>query len=491
MTLDPQTPVLVGVAQCSQRPDDPADALEAIKLMERVLVEAADDAGAGGLLAGLDAIAVVSGAWSYSDPGRLLADSVGAADARTIISSMGGNTPQSLVNHLSARIQSGEISSAAIVGAETIWSRRKQRAAGIDRQVTKQTDVEPDEHFQTEVQMSSSFEAARGFEAPINFYPTFESAFRASRGETMSEHRDRVAALWADFNRVAVENPHAWIRTPMTAEEIRDPSPTNRMVGFPYTKAMNSNWNLDQGAALILTSVEAAERAGIARDRWVFPHAGTDAHDTYLVTNRRDLHSSPAIAEAGRVLFELGAADVDQVAHVDLYSCFPSAVQVAATELGLGLDRQLTQTGGLTFAGGPLNNYVSHSIATMTDVLRDDAGSLGLVTANGGYLTKHALGLYSTEPSGRPFAWADVQAAVDNTPTVDGVEDYVGSGTIEAYTVMYGADGPERALAAVRTPEGSRTWANSAEGTAMSDMVETEAIGRDCEVDADGAFHLG
>jgi acetyl-CoA C-acetyltransferase len=490
MTLDPRTPVLVGVAQVTQKPSDIAEAVEAVALMRTVVEAAAADSGAVDLLGKLDAVAVVSGAWGYSDPGRIVADAVGSPHARTIMSSMGGNTPQSLVNHLAARIQAGEIDVAAITGAETIWSRRRQRAAGLPRNLTEQTGVEPDERFQTEVQMSTPFETERGLEAPVNLYPVFESAFRHRRGESIESHRDRVSALWADFNRVAVANPYAWLRTPMTAEEIRNPSPANRMVGFPYTKAMNSNWNLDQGAALLLCSAEAAEAAGVPRDRWVFPHAGTDAHDTYLVTNRRDLHSSPAITEAGRVLFELTGTGPDDLAHVDLYSCFPSAVQVAATELGLGLERQLTVTGGLTFAGGPLNNYVSHSIATMADVLREHPGDLGLVTANGGYLTKHALGIYSTEPPGRPFVARDVQEAVDAVASTPGDETFTGQGTIEGYTVMHDNEGPVRALAAVRTPAGARTWANCSEGSVMTELMADEGVGRSCTVDADGRFVL-
>src|SRR5439155_27112090 len=172
------------------------------------------------------------------------------------------------------------------------------------------------------------------------------------------------------FNKVAVANPYAWFRTPMTAAEIREATPDNRMVGFPYTKAMNSNWDLDQAAALVICSAGAAEACGVPRDRTVFLHAGTDAHDTPLVSNRDNLWSSPAIAAAGRKLFELAGAGVDDLAHADLYSCFPSAVQISANALGLSQGRPLTVTGGLTFAGGPLNNYVTHSIATMTGLLR-------------------------------------------------------------------------------------------------------------------------
>jgi acetyl-CoA C-acetyltransferase len=483
--MDPRTPVIVGVAQRSQRPDDLSTALEASALMTACVRDAATDAGAPGLLTELDAVAVVFGAWRYPDPGRLIADEVGSPEARTLLSFHGGNTPQSYVNALASRIQRGDLDVAVITGAETIWTRRRIRREGMERAVTDQHGVEPDERFQSDVSMSTEFEKLRGLEQPINFYPIFESAIRCSNGRTIDQHRTALAELWAGFNQVAVDNPHAWNRTPMTAVEIREAGPSNRMVGFPYTKAMNSNWDLDQGAALLLCSAGAARAAGVPRDRWVFPVAGTDAHDTYAVTNRRDLHSSPAIEAAGARLFELTATGPDDVAHVDLYSCFPSAVQIGAAELGFALDRQLTVTGGLCFAGGPLNNYVSHSIATMVDVLRHDPGSLGLVTANGGYVTKHALGLYSTEPGG-PFAVDDVQDVVDAVQDVPGDESFTGRGTIEAATVMHDADGPTKGLAAVTTPAGARTWASTTDLDVMNWLMTDDSTLAPCEVDSSG-----
>jgi acetyl-CoA C-acetyltransferase len=391
---------------------------------------------------------------------------------------------------LAARIQAGELDRAVFVGGETIWSRRRRRRAGLEVPATKQEGVEPSERFQADVPMTSDFEASRGMEQPVNYYPLFDSAIRAARGETIDQHRDRLAELWARFNAVAVANDYAWFRTPMSAEEIRDPSPTNRMVGFPYTKSMNSNWDLDQAAAVLLCSAEAAEAAGVPRDRWVFPLAGTDAHDTYVVSERRDLHSSPAISEAGARVYELGGIGADDVAHIDLYSCFPSAVQVAADALGLDQSRQLTQTGGLTFAGGPLNNYVTHSIATMIGVLRDDPGSVGLVSANGGFLTKHAIGLYATEPPAAGFRADDVQQAVDRVPATAVDEGYEGTVTVEAYTVMHDHDGPKEGLCAVRTPGNARTWGRVTDLDTAAAMTVDEAIGRAGTLDADGVLQL-
>jgi acetyl-CoA C-acetyltransferase len=254
---------------------------------------------------------------------------------------------------------------------------------------------------------------------------------------------------------------------------------------------MNSNNAVEQAAALIVCSAERARALGVARDRWVFPVAGTEAHDTYALSERADLASSPAIRIAGQRLFELAGRDVDDVAHVDLYSCFPSAVQIAARELGLGTDRALTVTGGMSFAGGPWNDYVTHSIATMVDVLRRDTGAVGLCTANGGFITKHALGLYSTEPPAHGFRSAEPQDEVDAQPQREVCDEHDGAVTVESWTVMFDRDGaPETGIVACLLDDGRRTWGTTRDDEVLKAMTAEEMIGRRAHLDTTGTIKL-
>ena len=459
--------------------------------MTEVTRAAALDAGAPGLAAAADVVAVVNGAWSYRDPGRIVADGVGATSARTIRTTDGGNTPQFVVDVLAERIAAGELDVAVVVGAETIWSRRKLRNSGVERAVTEQPEgTAPDEILGKPLDMASDLEKARGLLQPVEIYPLFDSAIRHRRGESVDQHRDRIANMWADFNAVAVANPNAWSRTPMTAAEIRDPSPGNRMVAFPYTKAMCSNWFLDQAAALIVCSAEAAELHGIARDRWVFVHGGAEADDTAYVSNRAELGRSPAIAAAWAALSADRGVGADDIAHIDLYSCFPSAVQAATEAIGIDEGRRLTVTGGLTFAGGPLNNYVTHSIAALVGVLRTDPGALGLATANGGFLTKHALGLYSTQPPTTPFRRLPIPSdAIAHNARETG-PDHTGAVTVEAATVMHGHEGPARALFALLTPDGRRTWGSSDDDAVMKAAITDELCGTPADLDSGGTVRL-
>ncbi len=217
---------------------------------------------------------------------------------------------------------------------------------------------------------------------------------------------------------------------------------------------MNSNNNVDQAAALILCSTATARRLGIAEDKWIYPWAGTDAHDHYFVSNRDNFYSSPAIRFAGNRCLELAGVEARSLDHVDLYSCFPVAVQVSAAELGLDEQRPLTVTGGLTFGGGPMNNYVMHSIARMAEVLRDDRDA---------DRARHRERRLPHEARVRRL-FRD--AAVARVPTRRSAgarstrrrnarsnSHYSGPARVESYTVMYGNDGPTVGHVACLLPE--------------------------------------
>lgn len=487
MPIAPRTPVLVGYGQVDHRDGDPA--VEPVDLMERAARSAAD----ARVLEAVESVRIVNLlSWRYRNPGVLLAQRINAPSAEGRYTSIGGNVPQALVNQACLDIQRGSVDSVLIAGAETWRTRTKVRAAGGKLDYTKQDDTVPvPQGAEDEFQLAGPVELRIHLDRPSYVYPLFEQALRISAGRTPQEHQRLIGELWAGFSAVAQGNPHAWNRTPVSAEEIATPSPTNRMISWPYTKLMNSNNMVDQGAALILMSAEKATALGIPTERWVFPYAGTDAHDTYLIAERAELDRSPAIRIAGNRALELAGAGVDDMDFVDVYSCFPSAVQVAARELGLSLDRPLTVTGGLTFAGGPWNNYVSHSIATMAERLVASPGARGFVTANGGYLTKHSFGVYGTEPPIGEFRWEEVQFAVDAEPTRVAEDVWAGVGTVESWTTPVSRDGvPEKVFLAVRTPADSRALAVITDADEAQASIREDIAGAKVRVDDEGTAHL-
>lgn len=489
MSIDPRTPVVVGVAQVVQRLDDPTHAREALDLMAQALSEAGDDSGSERILSRLEEIVVVPGHWPYPDPGALLGARIGAGRAAGFLTHWGGQTPQSAVSRLAARIQAGELDLAAVVGGDTEHSRRRRTRLGLPP-LEEHDDLPPAPRVGSDLRMASAHEAARGVARPIAAYPIIDSAIRHARGESIDEHRTRVATLWHGFNEVALTRETAWHRRPRTVEEIRDPGPGNRMVGFPYTKAMCAENDVDMASALLVCSAATADALGVPRDRWVFPHAATDAHEIVLLSNRLELHDAPAIRIAGRRALELAGLGIDEVGPIELYSCFPAVVQLTMAALGIPEDRTVTVTGGLTLHGGPLNNYVGQSLAQLIQRVRTDQRP-GFLHGNGGLATKHAFAVYATEPPAAAFRHEDVQAEVDALPGRAADETYAGPVTVEAYTVMHGHEGPERAVLAARTPAGARVWGGTADPSTMAGLMAEEGCGRSGHLAADGTLSVG
>ncbi|MDX1883701.1 acetyl-CoA acetyltransferase [Mycolicibacterium sp. 120270] len=485
-----RTPVLVGYGQVNQPDENPG--VEPIALMAAAAREAAD----ARVLAAVDSVRIVSIlSWRYRDPGRLLAQRIGADDAATRYTGFGGNVPQTLVNQACLDIQSGRADLVLIAGAETFRTRTRLRNRGVKPDWTSEDESVPfAEGANENVPMVGPAEIRINLDRPAYVYPIFEQALRIKAGESPDVHRERIGALWSRFSEIAATNPHAWSRTALSARDIWQPNENNRMISWPYTKLMNSNNMVNQGAAIILASAEKAESLQIPRGRWVFPYAGTDSHDTYAVGERLELSESPAIRIGGRRALELAGVGVDDIDLIDVYSCFPSAVQVAAAELGLPLDdadRPLTVTGGLTFAGGPWNNYVTHSIATMAERLAGTSGQLGLITANGGYLTKHSFGIYGSDPPKHEFRWEDVQSAVDAEPTRSAEVEWAGVGTVEAWTTPFDRDGaPEKTFLAVRTPDDARTLTVITDPTEADVTVREDIAGAKVTVHPDGTANL-
>ena len=482
-----QSPVLVGISQLEQRIRDPEAAREPVDLMIDAVRAAAADAECPALLEQAGSVRVIRGFWRYENPARAVCEAIGNTNAETALTSFGGNYVQAVVNRSALDIRSGRHDVIVMTGAECGYSQARARRAGLKLK-WRTIDGTPDLYIGKDGEMGHPVELGLGIRRASQLYAVFETARRHHLGEGVGEHMERISELWAGFSRVAASNPHAWIRESKSAEEIRTPSSSNRAVTFPYPKFMNANNNVDQAAALILCSEEKAAALGIPRDKWIYPWSGTDGQDQYLASMRDNFYSSPAIRIAGNRALDLAGLTPDELDFVDVYSCFPVAVQVAAAELGLDTARPLTVTGGLTFAGGPLNNYVMHSVARMAQLLRESPGTRGLITANGGILSAHAFGVYSTAPPAGGFRYANPQQEIDAAaPPRAVVSRHEGAAEVEGYCVLYGKSGPEVANVALRLAGGERSWANCADVDTMSAMHTEEFCGRTATVNGNTA----
>lgn len=501
MALDPRTPVIVGAGQLTHRTAD-GPVPTPLQIMAGATRAAAQDAGPSGLklLERAEVVACVDlFSWPVPDPARALSLELGLQPRATWRTPVGGNSPITLLGALAQEIADGALDVAVLAGGEAGTTFQKAARTGADPGFGTQPEgTAPTRLLGEDRDPADPSEQAAGLIAPIFVYPLFEQAVRAAAGRGPVEHLAHLGELWLRFADVARDNPHAWTPDPpRTAAELTSAGAGNRLVSDPYPKAMNANIAVDQGAALIVCSARAAADAGIDPAQCVRVEATATAHDHWFVSARDRLDRSPAIAATTSTALGHAGVGIDDVAMLDLYSCFPSAVQIAGTELGIDLldpSRAPTVTGGLPFAGGPANNYVTHALATLVTELREQPEQRGLATAVGWYLTKHGAAVLAgpdAAPAPRPFAQQSVQDAVDALPfrEIVPVGETV-TGPVETYTAIYDRDGSATmGIVAVRDGE-RRALARTHERGVISALLLGDPLGRRATIAADGTFTL-
>lgn len=483
--MDPRTPVIVGVGQITNRRERLVHARE---LMAEAARAAEADSGASvlGRIDSLQAVANIS--WRTPAPATQLARELGIAPRESLLSTIGGSTPQWMVNLACDRITAGEIDSVLIVGCEAFDSVRRAQKEGTDVDRGRSDNLDPDEVMGDDRTPVCPEELAAGIVAPASIYPMFEQALAHRAGRTPSEQRRWLGELMAPFTKVAASHPDlAWFPVERTPSELSAISTDNRMVAEPYPKNLNSILTVDMSAAIIVMSVGAAEAAGVPRDRCVFPWSGGKLDDVWFLAERPHFDRSVAIVELGRAVFEAAGIGIDDIGHIDLYSCFPSAVQMGAEGLGISLDdpRGLTLTGGLPYFGGPGNNYVSHSIAMLVQRLRENQDTIGLVTGISWYMTKNALGIYGSSPP--PDGWrvpdlSGAQAMID----LDALEIATapeGLAIVDGFTVEHDRDsGPARAPLYATLEDGRRVVATPADASIAAELSGRSIVGEKVHV---------
>ena len=280
----------------------------------------------------------------------------------------------------------------------------------------------------------------------------------------------------------------------MTPEEVLSTDNGNRMISYPYTKVMNAILRVDMASAVVMTTAGMARELGIDDAQMIYLRGGAEAHDVEYFAERVDFHSSPALRRVGGQALAMSGLSIDDMTLFDIYSCFPSAVQIACDELGLVVDdpRGLTVTGGLTLFGGPGNNYSLHGIAEMVARLRGQQNAHGLVNANGGYITKHAVGIYSTEPGEWELSHRiDPQPELDAMPHPQLETTPEGRGVIEGHCVRYEGGEPALGIVVGRLDSGKRFIAHTRpDAEVLAQLIGADAVGVEGQVTAGDPTNL-
>ena len=490
MTIDPSTPVIVGVGQSSERLGEPGyRGLSAVGLaaaaVRAALADAAEGTG-GAVHAFAAAVDTVVGVRQFenSSPGaraplgrsdnfpRSVAGRAGLAPERAILEVSGGQAPQHLVNEFTAAIAAGRAEVVVLVGAEAISTVDHFAGKGDDAgrpDFTEHPDGSLEDRGYGLEGLFSRHLAAHGLTGAPSQYALIDNARRGRLKRSRAEYAAAMGALFAPFTRVAALNPHASAPVERTASELVTPTEANRPIADPYTRYIVAREKVNQGAAVLLMSVAAARVLGVPEDRWVFLHGHADLRERALM-ERADLSRSPAAVMAARHALEMAGLKPDELATIDLYSCFPAPVFNICEGLHVLPDdpRGLTLTGGLPFFGGAGNNYSMHAIAETVQRARSEPGSFGFVGANGGIMSKYSAGVYSTTPA--PWAAdgsADLQAEIDAWPAPEEARQADGWATIETYTVRHSRDGKRAGIVIGRLEADGRRFVASGDDESL------------------------
>ncbi|KLR62312.1 hypothetical protein IMCC26207_104162 [Actinobacteria bacterium IMCC26207] len=494
--LDERTPVLIAVGTAHHRvspeSSQPAgtEVIDALRMMElaarSALGQAVSTSRLAQLLRNVSLVAVPEGDWKFENPARAIATRLGCESARTVRVEIG--VPQHApIRAALLGIQSGQMQAALIVGGEAKATQLSiERAGGIVPGTSADVAAldggaldggAPDERWTPEGEIMAEAEIAAGIWSAVEQYACIDAALRYCEGQSVPDHLDSIASLWQQFNQVASLNPDAAFGTPRSAEFLRVAGPGNRPLAFPYAKWHSTQWAVDQAAAMVLCSVGLARELGVPTDQWVFPRVALESSLSVSLTKRAEIGRWPAM----KVLGDAAAAHLqqalNQVKYAEVYSCFPAAVRVQQRELGLAQDQAPTLTGGMAFAGGPFNNFTYQATAAMVDQLRQDPGSLGLVTTVSGLLTKPALAVWSTEPGEVLIADLGAQAAAA-TAVREVTNQGSGLASIASYTVTYAGTDPSSAFVIADLADGRRWIGTSTDSELLAEGVTAELIGR-------------
>lgn len=395
------------------------------------------------------------------------------------LESPGGQSPQTLVASVIEAIEAGAVQMALIVGAEALSTQRHLMAQGVKHDWSEEIGGGLFERGATfDDTLGGNLIRAQRFDAAAG-YALFDQARRARLGMSRAAYRRAIAELLAPFSRVAAANPRAVLRESLTAADLATPGPRNRPVADPYLRLTVARDLVNQAAAVVLTSVDRARVLGIGADRWIYLHGHAQTVE-HPVLQRPDLSRSPAAILAVRAALAEAGCALDELDFLDLYSCFAAPVfnLIDAFKLRADDPRGLTVTGGLPFFGGPGNAYSLHAIASLVERLRGSRGSRGLVVANGGYMSKTAVGVYGSEPAAHFARVGEVQSQVDALPKREVARAPAGFAVIESATVTCDRDArPVGGLVIGSVLSGERFLADVVNPVDLEYLADAEPVG--------------
>lgn len=501
MNITDNTPILVGVGQVTEAvPEDLQTASSHADLAGQAARLALLDAGGEALAEQIDTVVGVrtfadsTPTWACPFGGsdnfpRSVANRINASPKHAVYEVIGGQSPQKLVGEFFEKLHQGDCQMVLLAGGEVmanikVASKKKQQLDWNESPGGQLEDrgMNDGEHLITRLEFEHKLIQ------PTQFYGLMENARRGQ--ENLTDYSLEMAKSFAKLSAVAAENPLATNQKSYEPQELIEINDKNKMVVSPYPKHLVAKDGVNQAAALLLTTVGHAKTLGIAEEKWVFLHGYADTKERVLL-ERNHIGHSKAMEQAFNGALAAAGKSSSEIAHFDLYSCFPIVVSEAQDILNIPAEdpRKMSQTGGLAYFGGPGNNYTMHGIAQLVSTLRQEPGSFGLAYGNGGWMSKHSVGIYSTQAQ----TWKacdshDLQVLVDNDPKPE--IDYApeGEAIVEAYTINYFQGNPLNSVVIGRLKSNNkRFYAVNPffDSETLAVAVAGDVVGRTIYVEAD------
>ena len=491
-------PVIIGVGEYTNRPKDHSQALNVYDLIYTAIKKAANDSNIRNILKGVDTLFMVNSfSLNDDDPPGKLSQIANLNPKKKAYTWIGASAPQWYVNQLRERLLSGKSKIGLICGGEALYSKKLINKA--NKTASNRWDF-PAKHPWMAGDLRdpvSERELKYGLMLPLHIYPLFENALRYSEGLSVSEHKNELAYFCASMSSVAEKNPNSWFRVKRKVEEILDPSDQGRVVAWPYTKLMCSIMEVDQAAALLMTTAKTAKELGVPGEKWIYQLGGGDAYDIWYVSERINFHESPSVRAASSKALKEANLSISDINYFDLYSCFPCAIRMTRNMLGISKNdpRPLTVTGGMPYFGGPGNNYALHSICQMVKKLRKNPTDYGLVQALSWFISKHSVGIYSGKPGKSPckiLSNTSYQTELDKLKGPKILDEASGPATVETFTIFHDKCGqPVNCVIIGRNEDNhrfiSKFQANSSE---LSSIAELEIIGEKGNVHVENRMNI-
>ena len=467
-------PVLVGIGSLQQKGSF-SELDEALILMEKATIEAIEDSQSLEIKNYIDEIQIPKGYWAYRDPGKWIAEKHGFSKAKTSVTKIGVQQ-QNLINSACKKIINGDIRASLIVGGEARFKKIQALKEGLVFE-EMQLNVNPDQYVKAKEDLYVPEELEALGMMAVGYYAIIESAMRYKSKRTLKEHEIFLGDTYARFSEIAAQNPHAWNQKIFTSEEIQNSSAKNQRIAYPYNKLHNSSWNVNQASALILTSEELANKLNIPSSKRVYPLVSVETNHMIGVIQRPDIVHPIGLLLSAKFLLETAAKHKIKPSLYELYSCFPVAVQLFAESLNVPANIDKTITGGMPFAGGPLNNYMLHSTAQMLMKIRKHTNEIGLVTGVSGMMTKQALAIWAKDPV-MDFETRDVTAEAEKLEIplpMSSLEE--GNAKVIGCTTLYENLNPVKAVFYAEDSQGHRLVLTSNEEEIIKQVEEVECIG--------------